>query len=302
MPLPRILADPNTAEPPDYTSASYTLVCDAVALAQNITAAEVAANLLVAWNTENDTKKAAWEQQLQDDRNAEAVALQAQQDIIDAETQQREAAEREEQKEREKKRPKLNAMVPNRKMPTVIKHRPAQYTIRKLQDREYVELSYFTPESRSDASRLDHTVADAAYTLTEINNVFALQPIGAYSASKKVIPDAKLTWTQMTRAKTSLLDWMEETGWDTAYTGPLAAFFLQIENHPRLQEQGGEAVLIAYQAHTRHAWHRALKDPSSKEAFDISAINEETIAQIDNRLTREEQQRAVTRSVTTTIL
>ena len=162
--------------------------------------------------------------------------------------------------------------------------RPSRFAMHKLQERDYIELSYFTAEGREEASRSDHAVAEEAFAFSKINDVVALRPIAAYKASSKVIPDDQLTWTQMTGAKTNLLNCMDETGWLSEYIEALAAFFMNIENHRRLQDEGGEAITLAYQAQVRRDWHRALKDPSGAEAFDISIINEMLLDSLATKL------------------
>ncbi|CAA7270453.1 unnamed protein product [Cyclocybe aegerita] len=121
--------------------------------------------------------------------------------------------------------------------------------MKKLEDHEYVKLCYFTSESCREASLHDHTVADGALALSSnTTNVAAFRPIGAYTVSAKAIPDNKLTWTKMTRAKTNLLACMTEAGWDVKYTTALVSFYVQLENHARLQQgDGGEQVILEYQ-------------------------------------------------------
>ncbi len=78
---------------------------------------------------------------------------------------------------------------------------------------------------------------------------------------------------------------MEESGWPSEYTEALATFFMNLENHKRLQDEGGEAIILAYQAQVRRDWHCALKDPSGVEAFDISIINETLLDSFATKLT-----------------
>ena len=296
--MSRITVDPTLTEAPDFTAECYATVVQALAAAQGITEVEAAGSMTAAWTVGNDLKKAAWQTQLDADRVIEEVAQQARLDQAEKERQEREKVKQEEQKERDRKKPKLNAMTPSKQIDCVIKHQPSNFALKKLQDRDYVELCYFTPEFRLEASLNDHTIAEQAYTLAEVNSTLALQPMGAYSASKKAVPDEQLTWLQMTRAKTNLLECMVDAGWEPQYTQALAEFYLKIENHPRLQDQGGDAVLIAYQAQARRQWHKALKDVSGDAAFDISNISEALITNIDNKLIREASQTMLTRSVT----
>jgi hypothetical protein len=295
--MPRLTVDPNLAEAPDFNAGFYTAIRDALALAQNITPAAATESLQASWTAENDAKKALWAQQLQEDQELEEVANQATQAEIEREKEETERANREEQKEREKKKPKLNPFTPNKPVASYITHRPSRFAMQKLQDREYIELSYFTPEGREEAANHDHTVAEEAFALSKVNDYVGLRPIAAFKASKSVIPDNKLTWIQMTRAKTNLLNCMEETGWPSDYSNALATFFLSIENHPRLQRAGGERVMLAYQAQVRRDWHRALKDPTGNHAFDISIINEDLLNAMSTKITEDIHQQLTARSV-----
>src|SRR5258708_4152800 len=161
--MPRLLVDPNLVDPPDFNTGVLTYARDAVAHRDNMTPEEAIIALTVLWTTENDARKVAWAQQLAEDREAEQVARLAQAEEAEALRQEREAAEREEQQEREKKKPKLNAVSPNKPIRTAIIARPSRFALHKLEEFEYIELSYFTPEGCEEASRNEHTVADSAF-------------------------------------------------------------------------------------------------------------------------------------------
>ena len=62
--MPRLTQDPNLAEKPDFASAAYDAVCQALAAAEQITREAVAARLADAWDADNNAKIAAWEQQV----------------------------------------------------------------------------------------------------------------------------------------------------------------------------------------------------------------------------------------------
>ena len=75
--MPRLTQDPNLVEKPDFASAAYDTVCQALAAAEQITREAVAARLADAWDVDNNAKIAAWEQQLREDQEAEAEATLA---------------------------------------------------------------------------------------------------------------------------------------------------------------------------------------------------------------------------------
>ena len=57
--------------------------------------------------------------------------------------------------------------------------RPAPFAINKLDNFEYVELWYFTPEGCADASDFSKSSADEAFGLAQIDDVMALKPISS---------------------------------------------------------------------------------------------------------------------------
>jgi hypothetical protein len=150
--MPRLTVDPNFAEAPDFNAGFYTTIRDALAAAQNITPAAATESLKASWTAENDAKKAIWTQQLQEDQELEEAANQATEAEREKEKEEVEKAKREEQKEREKKKPKLNPFTPNKSVASYVTHRPSRFAMQKLHDREYIELSYFTPEGREEAA------------------------------------------------------------------------------------------------------------------------------------------------------
>ena len=76
--MPHLTQDPNLVEKPDFASAAYDAVCQALAAAKQITREAVVTRLTNASDVDNNTKIAAWEQQLREDQEAEAEAILAQ--------------------------------------------------------------------------------------------------------------------------------------------------------------------------------------------------------------------------------
>jgi hypothetical protein len=58
--MPRITQDPGLEVRPDFTSGAYDAVCTALATAENIEKAAVAARLANAWDADNNTRKDWW--------------------------------------------------------------------------------------------------------------------------------------------------------------------------------------------------------------------------------------------------
>ena len=98
--MPRLTQDPSLAEKPDFTSAAYDAVCQALATAEQITREAVATRLTDAWDVNNNAKIAAWEQQLREDQEAEAEAALAQEAADRLALEERRKEEEAEKKEK----------------------------------------------------------------------------------------------------------------------------------------------------------------------------------------------------------
>ena len=262
--MPRLTQDPNLAEKPDFASAAYDAVCQALAAAEQITREAVAACLANAWDVDNNAKIAAWEQQLREDQEAEA------EETLARELEQRRKEEEDERKEKEKKKPKLKDLALNKPVRDTTQLCTSRYAIHKLDERDYVKLHYFTLEGCTEATKHDRTIAQDAFTFTKADDSLLLKPMASHKPSNKVTPDEDLTWRQMSIAKTTLLHHMGRTGWPDQHIMALAEFYLNLESHPMRLQTDGDTVLLHYQAQVRREWHEALRSTNDEPAFDIS--------------------------------
>lgn len=278
--MPRITQDPHLAEVPDFASDAYDVVGTALATAQNITKEVAIARLAEAWKTENDARKVEWNRQVREEEEAEAEARRAREEAEKAEREERRQEEEADKREREKKKPKLKEFVANKPVKDTSQLRPSRYAIHKLEEREYIELQYFTLEGCTEAAKFDRTVAQDAFTFAKSEDTLILKPMASYKPSSKVIPDKDLTWRQMSIARASLLHYMSKTGWPDQHVVSLAEFYLNLESHPTRLEANGDAILLMYQAQVRREWHEALRSTSDELAFDISIINKKRVEAI----------------------
>jgi hypothetical protein len=95
---------------------------------------------------------------------------------------------------------KDTAMVSN-----YIAPHPLQYALCCLKNFKYLELWYITQEGCTDAAQHQHIQNDDTFGLTKVDNMVALRQISMLRTSKNVIPDANLSFRQMSIAKTSLI-------------------------------------------------------------------------------------------------
>ena len=155
--------------------------------------------------------------------------------------------------------------------------RPSQYALRRLENFEYLELWYLTQEGCADAAQQQHTQNDDTFGLTKVDDIVALRQVSTLRASKNAIPDASLSFRQMSIAKTTLIQQMTKFQWPDKAITALAEFFTHLEVHPFRQREFGEQALLTYQARVRQSWHDAIKMNS---AFHITLFNEDLLQTI----------------------
>ncbi|KAJ7734422.1 hypothetical protein B0H16DRAFT_1327555 [Mycena metata] len=262
--MPRILFDPSLETCPDYSSETYDAIRSKF-ITETVDEDAAAAVLAEAWHTDRDLRKEAWDEQVQDDAEREAEAVQQRADEAAAEKAEAEA-------ERAKKRPKLPAFDAKATVPNVLQPRPSNFAKHKVAAFEYVDLWYFTVEGCRDADSIrSGSAADEAFGLTQSDNLLELKPMSSYKAAKRVVRDEDLTWSQVAIAATGLLQEMEAAQWPKDYLTAFASFFYALGNHHfHMRGAPGEAALVIYQARTRRSFHDDLK---AGKAFNIAVIN-----------------------------
>ena len=296
-PMPRITQDPSLEVRPDFTSAAFDAVCMALTAAEAIDKAVVAARLADAWDADNNTRREAWADQVREDEAAAAEVRLAQEADQLRELEELRKEEEAEKKEKEKKKPKLKEFVANKPVGDTTQLRPSRYAIHKLDERDYVELYYFTLEGCTEAVKLYRTIAQDAFTFAKADDTLLLKPMASHKPSSKVIPDEDLTWRQMSIARTCLLHHMAQAGWPEPHVIVLAEFYLNLKSHPMWLQVDGDTVLLHYQAQVRREWHEALQATSDEPVFDISVINIKPVEAIGADLWNTRRTEGVLRSV-----
>ena len=83
------------------------------------------------------------------------------------------------------------------------------------------------------------------------------------------------TDVEMLDARNILLHFMDKAGtWPRAHMESVAAFFFNLEVHPRKLQKNSKRALIVYQARARREWFDALQ---RKQGFNIALIQEELL-------------------------
>jgi hypothetical protein len=109
----------------------------------------------------------------------------------------------------------------------------------------------------------------------------AFKSISSLKASKNVVPDADLSFCQISMAKNTLIPLMTKYQWPAKAIMAFAQIFTQLELHPFRQPEYGERALITYQAQVRWEWHDQLKLGS---AFNVGRLNEDLLQGIYREL------------------
>jgi hypothetical protein len=282
----RILHDPHLEVMPDHAGPHYDVLRNA--LVQNGSTPEQAVQALNdSWTQNHDARALAWDQQVADDAQAALEAAAAQQNQP-GEPQVPPPVE--EGAGGEKKKLKMKDFDDALSVGNYIAPRPSQYALRRLEDFEYVELWYFTPEGCSDASQFQTTQHDDAFGLTKVDEFVTLKSISSVKASKNVVVDADLTFRQISMAKNTLIPLMTKYQWTEKSINAFAQLFTQLELHPYRQREFGERALIIYQARVRREWHDQLRIGSG---FNIGIMNEDLLQAVYRELLDKAQVRSL---------
>ena len=278
----RIIHDPNLELIPDHAGPHYDVLRDAL-IHNGMTLEQAVQALNVSWAQNHAARIQAWDQQVENDVAAAAALAQQQQQ---QEQQDQHAPPdpplpAEERAEGEKKKLKMRDFDEATTVGNYIAPRPAQYALRRVEDFDYVELWYFTPEGCSDATQLQLTLHDDTFGLTKVDDLVALKSISSLKASKNVVPDAELSFRQVSMAKNAFIPLMTKYQWSEKAINAFAQLFTQLELHPLRQREFGERALITYQARVRREWHDQLKLGS---AFNIGILNEDLLQAIYREL------------------
>ncbi|KAF8800598.1 hypothetical protein BYT27DRAFT_7227398 [Phlegmacium glaucopus] len=210
----------------------------------------------VSWAQNHDKWVQRWDQQVIDDANA----------VQEAQGQQQ-----------HEEPPAMKDFDDSSTVGNYIAPRPAQYALNKIEDFEFIELWYLTPEGCSDAMQLQLTQNDDTFGLAKINNMVTLKSVSSLKASKNVIPDNELSFHQMSMAKNAFIPLMTKYQWSEKAINAFSQFFTQLELHPYCQHDFSEQALIIYQAWVWRKWHNQLKLGST---FNIGIINKDLLQSI----------------------
>lgn len=270
--------DPHLEQMPDHAGPFYQAVRDVLVLS-GMPLEQAIQALNNSWTLNHDARILAWDQQAavnaevaqQQQPQVVAQQLPLQRPEVDDPPPQAQPLPEGDREEAERRKLKMKDFDDDATIGNYIAPRPAQYALRRLEDFEYVELWYFTTEGCADATQHQLTQHDEAFGLAKVDNLVTLKPFSSLRASKNVIPDAELTFRQMSMAKNTLIPLMTKFHWTDKAVTAFAQLFTELEINPLRQLEFGERTLIIYQARARREWHDQLR---AGKAFNIGVIND----------------------------
>ncbi|KAJ7124799.1 hypothetical protein C8R43DRAFT_898856 [Mycena crocata] len=281
--MARITRNPELDLCPDFAGPVFQAAHDAIVAATQKTADVVISDFVASWQADWDAKKLAWDVQEKADQDARDLA---EKDAREEEARKKAELDAElaaEQKEADKKKPKINDFDSNKGVGDAIAPRPSAYALRKLERFEYVEVWYFTREGCDDATATasNHSVNEDAFAFAKVDDLVGIRPVAAAAQSKNVVLDADLTFDQLLYARNSMLLSMSQYSWPEKHITALADFWYNLENHPTRALKYGDRIVLSYQAEVRLEWHGSLK---RNEGFNIAVINDTLMRRASDKI------------------
>ncbi|KAG1859981.1 hypothetical protein C8R48DRAFT_605470 [Suillus tomentosus] len=275
------MADPSLEVCPDFDGPAYANICDDIRRATGQSQEDVVTRLTQSWTDGHNQRVNEWNLNREQEA-AEAAEIEQARAAQEEEARiLREAEAEKEKAEAEKKKPKMGSFDETVSVGDSISPRPSQYAIQKLNNFDYIELWYFSPDGCKEALRTARSVADD-FGLTRVDDQLTIRPAYAFKASKSAIADHDLPFLTFLRAKNLFLMQLSKAKWPQSHIDALSLFFWHLENHPiRNNSEIGDTVILHYASRVRLDWHDRLK---RDEGFNIAIINETLLRAINEEL------------------
>ncbi|KAJ3809564.1 hypothetical protein F5876DRAFT_77632 [Lentinula aff. lateritia] len=296
----RLEVDPTKIPAPDFASGAYAFMRNALITDANvpeITTDELAIERLKAqWAIHIETLRIQYEAQLQD---VETLREQRRQEEADAErlaVVEQQEKEKELAKEAEKKRLPIYSFQKGVGVDSI----PLQlhpYAKKMMTARKYVPLWYFLPDAAIEAKERSKDSLDTNHLQFAMEDGDTLSGstvslVGSHTvrASPNAIPDSRLSWPQVMRAKSAFLNALGLGTWPNDYIAMFGAFYINMDIHRELQEKDGDQVMAHYHAEMRLAWYDAME---RKEPFDLSVISDRVIGESRREIIKQKQEKSL---------
>jgi hypothetical protein len=224
------------------------------------------------------TTDALTEQKLREQWQTKDTALQAQ---YQAQIQEREQCEAEVAKETEKK----GTLLYNFHRGTGITSIPQHFhphARKMIAARKYFTLWHLLPEASQEARKRTRDASETnrfqLVTKDDTDNSNpTLMLVGSHNscASPNAIPDSKLSWAQVQRAKSAFLQALVPIGnYNQEYVQMFAEFYTNMDMHQELQQPSGDLVMALYHVEMQFAFYEATE---CQKPFDLSVIAEDVL-------------------------
>jgi hypothetical protein len=226
MPPERLTRDPSQDVRPDFRAPAYVAIRDAMTAGGILSKEEAVDALTASWTRDHEERVERWgEQQREEEeaRDREANNLQQEEAPPHRQVPPNPPA-REEQPARERspaipedeepitetKPRKLNPLRKGKEIARTSIAQPSAYALRKLKNKEYIELWYFTEKGCEDARGAVSSNPSDVFAISRIAGSLAFRSLDSTTASKAVVPDENLSMKDITVGQKLLLQHMQE--------------------------------------------------------------------------------------------
>ena len=169
------------------------------------------------------------------------------------------------------------------------------HILKRLETKEFIDLWHFTAQGCCEATTLELTAPENAFSFISTEKGPMLQPAGAASiSSSKVTRDEALSYDQWSEGKNQLLNCMAEHGWSAQEVNQLAKFFLNLDFHLIRSESFGLQTVLRYQERVRCNWTLAVK---GNKPYGIGTINANLLEEYHRQVLAEAQALSITQHV-----
>lgn len=286
--MDRLHSDPRFLVCPDFMTERYRVSRISMVTA-TVTEEQAAGTLRNIWVTTNEDLCLQWQQQLVEDERQKAEKQR-----IDEEEHERQrvALQLEEATARadEKKKNRLKHIpIPMRPRPFANDEEAliSEFAIRKLDKGQYIELYYWTNHGLEDAM-INYRTRDDDRLVPTTGEDGSTVWISAASSKPApgVIADRHLSPADFAQAIPRIVAALEERDWPQQRVLMLAQFWggIMLHRYWNSRDLLAQRCIMLFQEEQRRAWHNAI--PSSKGAWDISVIDEPTLARTFERVYR----------------
>ncbi|KAG6372799.1 hypothetical protein JVT61DRAFT_7205 [Boletus reticuloceps] len=222
------MADPILKIALDFTSPDFDIIHQGLRLGYQEDDQQVIVHLTAAWETNKDARVAAWNAQKESDassRAAEEIELAHRAQEEEEGSLARAEAECE-QRESDKKKPKMNPFAVGSSVTDILVHPPSHYMLQKLSTFDYVELWYFTHAGRLDVVKLSNkSQANDTFGISRVDDHLTMCSIALVRASCNVLSDHDLSVPEFLRTKNFFLDHARKAEWPIVHFNILTKFF-----------------------------------------------------------------------------